>query len=130
MPGGGKINATHDPGREGELVSMRVAYSEPLVAWIFPRQVTHGSYSIHRVDGCARTRVVYVSSKFVVNVEKSKVTATQEQRTTLAGCTTTSTDRGAHYTAHFTAAGNPAACIHFSAFRRMRFTDSAVVCKV
>ena len=56
MPNGGKIDVTHAPGREGELDSMRVECSEPLAAWIFPRQGTHGSYA---VDECARTRFVY-----------------------------------------------------------------------
>ena len=55
MPSGGKIYVTHAPGR-GELDGMRVEYSEPLAAWIFPRQGTHGSYA---VDECARTRFVY-----------------------------------------------------------------------
>ena len=41
----------------------------------------------------------------------------------------TSTERRAHRTAHFTAARNPAACIYFGAFRRMRLTHSAVVSK-
>ena len=63
MPSGGKIYVTHAPGR-GELDGMRVEYSEPLAAWIFPRQGTHGSYAVHRVDGCARTRVVYFSKKY------------------------------------------------------------------
>ena len=56
MPSGGKIAATHAPGRGRELHSiMRVAYSEPLAAWTFPREGTHGSYVVHSVDGCART---------------------------------------------------------------------------
>ena len=63
MPSGGKIYVTHAPGR-GELDGMRVEYSEPLAAWIFPRQGTHGSYAVHRVDGCARTRFVYFSKKY------------------------------------------------------------------
>ena len=37
MPSGGTIDATHAPGRGRELDSMRVEYSEPLAAWIFPR---------------------------------------------------------------------------------------------
>ena len=57
MPSGGKIDATHAPERGiRELDSMRVEYSEPLAAWIFPRQGTHGLYAVHGVDGCARTR--------------------------------------------------------------------------
>ena len=63
MPNGGKIDVTHAPGREGELDSMRVECSEPLAAWIFPRQGTHGSYAVHRVDGCARTRFIYFLKK-------------------------------------------------------------------
>ena len=58
MSSGGKIDATHAPGRGRELDSMRVEYSEPLAAWIFPRQGTHGSYAVRSVDGCARTRVL------------------------------------------------------------------------
>ena len=127
MPSGGNItiDATHAPGRGGEMDSMRVEYSEPLAPWIFPRQVTHGSYAVHRVDGCARTRFVYFSKKYRGRW-KSKVTATKEQRTVLAGCTTTSTERRAHHTA---LTRNPAACIYFSTFRQMRFTHSAVVSK-
>ena len=63
MPSGGKIDATHAPGRGREFDSMRVEYSEPLAAWIFPRQGTHGSYAVHMVDGCARTRFVYLKKK-------------------------------------------------------------------
>ena len=74
-------------------------------------------------------RVLFVSRKSIVDVGKSKVTATKEQRTTQAGGTTTSTERHAHSTAHFTVARNPAASIYISAFRRMRFTHSAVVSK-
>ena len=74
-------------------------------------------------------RVLFISEKNIVDVGKSKVAATKEQREAQAGCTTTSTERRAHRTAHFTAAKNPAACIYFSSFRRMRFTHSAVVSK-
>ena len=59
MSSGGKIDATHAPGRGRELDGMRVEYSEPLAAWIFSGQGTHGSYVVHRVDRCARTRFVY-----------------------------------------------------------------------
>ena len=59
MPSGGKIDATHASGRGRELDRMRVECSEPLAAWIFPRQGTHGSYAVHRVDGYARTRLVH-----------------------------------------------------------------------
>ena len=63
MPRGGKIDATHAPGRGRELdkVRMRVEYSEPLGAWIFARQGTHGSYA---VDECTRMRFVYFSRKY------------------------------------------------------------------
>ena len=44
-----------------------------------------------------------------MDVGKSKVTATKEQRTAQASRTTTTTERRAHRTAHFTAARNPAA---------------------
>ena len=36
---------------------MRVEYSEPLAAWIFPRQGTHGLYAVDGMDGCSRTRL-------------------------------------------------------------------------
>ena len=65
--------------------------------------------------------------KNIVAVGKSKVTI-EEQRTQ-ARCTTTSTEERAHHTAHFTAAGKPAACTYFSAFSRIRLTHSAVVRK-
>ena len=108
MPSDGRINATHAPGRRGELDSMHVDYNEPLAAWIFPRQVTHGSYAVHRVDGCTRARFVYFSKKNRRRW-KNKVTATKEQRTAQARCTTTSIERRAHRTAYVTAARNPAA---------------------
>ena len=104
---------------------MRVEYSEPLAAWIFPGHGTHGSCAM---DECARTCFVYFSKK-IVAVGESKVTTTKEQRTTQAGCTTTSAEGRAHLTAHFTAAKEPPACIYFSAFRRMRLTHSAVISK-
>ena len=59
MPSGGKIYVTHAPGR-GELDGMRVEYSEPLAAWIFPRHGTHGSCAM---DECARTCFVYFSKR-------------------------------------------------------------------
>ena len=75
-------------------------------------------------------RVWFISKKIIVAVGKIKVTTTKEQRTSRvrndqhrAACTR------AHRTAHFTAGRNPAACIYFSAFRRMQFTHSAVVSK-
>ena len=68
-------------------------------------------------------------SKKIVAVEKSKVMIRKEQRTARAGRTPTSTERRAHRTAHFAAARNPATCIYFSAVRRMRLTQSAVVSK-
>ena len=57
---------------------------------------------------------VYFSKTYSVHVGKA-VTATKEQRTAQAGCTTTTTERRAHRTAHFTAARNPAACMYFIA---------------
>ena len=72
MPSGGKIDATHAPGRGEELDSLRVEYSEPIAAWILPRQGTHGSYAVHMVDGCARTRFVYSSKKISCTLEKAK----------------------------------------------------------
>ena len=74
-------------------------------------------------------RVLFISQKNIVAVGKRKVTTTKEQRTTQAGCTTTSTEGRAHSAAQFTAARKPAACMYFSAFRRMRLTHSAVVSK-
>ena len=51
MPSGGKNDATHVPRRGiRALDSMRVEYSEPLAAWIFPRQGTHGFNSVQGVD--------------------------------------------------------------------------------
>ena len=65
-----KIDATHAPGRGRELDSMRVEYSEPLAAWIFPRQGTHGSYAVdNRVDECARARLLK-SEKISRTLEK------------------------------------------------------------
>ena len=42
-----KSDATHVPGRGGELDSMRVKYNESLAAWMFPGRSTHGSYAVH-----------------------------------------------------------------------------------
>ena len=72
-------------------------------------------------------RVWFISEKNIVDVGKSKVTATKEQRTAQAGCTMTTTERRAHRTANFTAARNSAAYIYFIAFRRTWLTHSAVV---
>ena len=61
MPSGGKIeNRRHTCSETERRIgqSIRVEYSEPLAAWIFPRQGTHGSYA---VDECARMRFVYFS---------------------------------------------------------------------
>ena len=70
------------------------------------------------------------TSKNIVAVGKSEVTTTKEQRPhRKSGRATTTTERLAHRTAHFTAARKPTACIYFGAFRRMRITHSAVVSK-
>ena len=107
--------------------SIHVEYSEPLAAWIFPRQGAHGSYA---VDGCARTRFVYFSETIRGRWKKpSHDNIKKKRRTTQAGCTTASTERRAHRTAHFTAARKPTASQFFSAFRRMLLTHSAVVSK-
>ena len=74
-------------------------------------------------------RVLSISGTNIVDVGKSEATATKEQRTAQAGCPTTSTGRRAHRTGALTAARNPAACLYIGAFRRMRFTLSAVVNK-
>ena len=61
MPRGGKIDATRAPGRGiRTLDTVRVEYSEPLAAWIFPRQCTHGLYAVHGVNGFARTRYCFL----------------------------------------------------------------------
>ena len=105
---------------------MRVEYSQPLAAWIFPRQGTHGSYA---VDGwmCSCAFCLFLENKSWP-LEKAKSRQRKRQRTQ-AACTTTSTKRRVHCTVHFTAARKPTACICFSAFRRMRLTHSAVVSK-
>ena len=74
-------------------------------------------------------RVLFYFSKKYRGLWKKQVTTTEEQRTKQAGCTTTGTEERAHGTAPFTAARKPAACIYFSAFRRMQLTHSAVVSK-
>ena len=72
MPSGAKVDATHAPGRGGELDSMRVEYNEHLAPWIFPRQGTHRPHAAHKVDGCARTRYVCFSQKKSWPLEKAK----------------------------------------------------------
>ena len=53
-----------------------------------------------------------ISQKHIVHVGKSKVTATKEQRTAQAGCTTTTTERRAHRTAHFTDSSQESRSLH------------------
>ena len=72
--------------------------------------------------------VLFISRKISWPLEKA-VTSTKEQRTTQSRYTTTSTEGRVHRAAHFTAAGKPAACIYFYAFRRMQLTHSTVVSK-
>ena len=88
---------------------MSVEYSEPLAAWKLSRQGTHGSYAVHRVGVCARTRFVYFKNN-IVAIGKISVTTTKQQRIAQAGCTTTSTEQRAHCTEHCTVARNLAAC--------------------
>ena len=71
-------------------------------------------------------RVLFISQKIIEAVGKSNVTTTIEQRTTQAGCTTSSTEGCAHRTAHFTAAGKP---LHLFQRLRMQLAHSAVVSK-
>ena len=73
--------------------------------------------------------LLFFARKHIVHVGKCTVTATKAHRRAQAGWTSTTTRRRAHRTALFTAARNPAACIYFSAFRRMRLTHSTVVSK-
>ena len=100
-------------------------YSECLTSWVFPRQATRVSYAVHRMCSYA---FVYFSKK-ITGHWKRTIQTTKEQRTVQTACTTTGTERRAHRTAHFVAARNPAACIYFSAFRRMRLTHNALVRK-
>ena len=58
MPSGGKIGATHAPGRGRELDKYACRVQRTSRRLDFPRQGTHGSYAVHRVDGCALTRVL------------------------------------------------------------------------
>ena len=114
-------------GKGRELDSMHVEYSEPLSPpGFFLGKLRTG---FMRYTGWMDVLVrvfVYISEKYRARW-KSEVTATKEQRTPQAGSTTTSTERRAYLTAHFTAARNPAARIYFIDFRGMRLTHSAVV---
>ena len=126
MPSSGTIDATHAPGRGGELdkrdaCRVRTANLSPPGFFLGKVRTGHLRY-IRWVD--VVVRVLFISPNIIVAVGKSKVTTTKEQRTAQAGCTTTSTERRAHRTAHcLQQPGN------FSAFRQMRFTHSAVVSK-
>ena len=64
----------HAPGRGvRKLDSIRVEYSEPLAAWIFHGQGTHGLYAVHRVDGCARTSFcLFLNTTISCTLEKTK----------------------------------------------------------
>ena len=127
MPSGENLNATHAPGREGELDIMRVEVSGLLARWVFPGQGTHGSYAMYRVDGCTRTRLVYFSKYYYGRRKKES----QDNKRTTNRCTTTCSERcaHAHRTARFVAARNPAACVYVDACRQMRVAHIAVVSK-
>ena len=129
MPSGGKIDATRAPGGERELDSMRVEYTANLSPPGFFLGKVRTGYMPYIGWMDVQVRFFVYFSKTYRARWKKQVTATKEQRPAQAGCTTTTTERRAHRTAHFTAARNPAACIYFIAFRGMRFTDSAVVSK-
>ena len=122
MESGGKFDATHAPGRGLELDKVCVWSTANLSPPGFFLGKVLTAYMRYMGWMHVLVRVfVYFSKTYIVHVGKSKVTATKEQRTAQAGCTTTTTERRAHRTAHFTAARNPAACIYFIAFRGMRF---------
>ena len=121
----------HAPGRGiRELDSMRVEYSEPLAAWIFPRQGTHGLYAVHGVDGCARTRFCLFLKNISYTLEKARLRQQKnsEQHRQAAQRPPQSGVHTAQHTSQ-TVARNPAACIYFIACRGMRFTHGAVVSK-
>ena len=64
--------------------------------------------------------------------EKSRQQKNNNQQHKQAACTTTSTERCAHCTAHFSSREDSRSlytAVYISAFRRMRHTHSAVVCK-
>ena len=73
MPSGGKIDATHAPGRGRELDSIRVEYSEPLAAGTSRRQGTHRLCAVHGVDGCARTRFCLFLKNISYTLEKARL---------------------------------------------------------
>ena len=126
MPSSEKVDATHAPERGGELDKVFVQSTANLSAPGFLLgKVRTGHMRWMNVLVC----VLFISQESIVAVGKSKVTSTKEQRTTQAWCKTTSIEGRVHRTAHFTAARKPAACIYFSAFRRMRLTHSTVVRK-
>ena len=119
MPSGGKIDATHAPGRGGELDRISVEYSEPLAAWILLRQGTHGSYAAQTVDGCARTRFVYFSNKYRGCWKKQMSRQQNNNRQHRAACTPHST--------LYSSQESRSLQIFQRFFRWMRFTHSAVV---
>ena len=74
-----------------------------------------------------RVRVLFIISQ--TNRGRWKKQSHDNKRTTTntSKAHNDNTERGAHITAHFTAARNPTASIYFGAIRRMRLTHSAVV---
>ena len=99
-------------------------YSQPLAAWIFPRQGTHGLYAVHGVDGCARTRFCLFLKSISCTLEKAKSRQQKnsEQHRQAAQRPPQSGVHTAQHTSQQPGIGQPA-----FAFRGMRFTHSAVV---
>ena len=116
MPSCGKTDATHAPGKGGELDKANL--SPP-------------GFFLDKVrTGHMRWMKVILRVLFILKIRRGswEKRSHANKRTTKdhAGCTTTSTDGRAHRTAHFIAGRDPAACIYFRDFRPMRLTHRAV----
>ena len=94
----------------------------------FLRQATHVSCAVHnrmnQVFSYAFCLFVFIQNHVAVGKRKTKRT---KERAVQAACTTASTERRGHRTAHFAAARIPVACTYFRALRRMRLARGAVV---
>ena len=110
MPSGGKADVTHDPGRGGLFGQYACRVQRTSRPLFFSGQGMYGSFAVHRVDGCARMRCIFIKYMYPLEDQGNKRTTTAQ-----AECTTTSTERRAHLPAHIVAAKNLAASIYISA---------------
>ena len=78
MPSGGKADVTHDPGRGGLFGQYACRVQRTSRPLFFSGQGMYGSFAVHRVDGCARMRCIFIKYMYPLEDQGNKRTTTAQ----------------------------------------------------